>query len=104
MERSMFKTLEQSLEKYIASGTKEIKLTEYCSQILCLMQEIRFSNDIQEAVSSKTIKQMGVKLKQDLQNLTKILPTVSKLEAIKLKALILDLIHHLNVVEHMTKD
>ncbi len=68
------------------------------------MQEIRFSADMQEAVTTKTIKQMSVKLKQDLQNLTKILPTVSKLEAIKLKALILDLIHHLNIVEHMTKD
>jgi hypothetical protein len=38
LERSMFTTLEQSLGKYIASGTKEIKLTDYCSQILCLMQ------------------------------------------------------------------
>ena len=79
LERSMFTTLEQSLGKYITSGTKEIKLTDYCSQILCLMQEIRFSADIQEAVTAKTIKQMSVKLKQDLQNLTKILPTVSKL-------------------------
>lgn len=62
------------------------------------MQEIRFSAELQESVNTKTIKQLSVKLKQDLQNLTKILPTVAKLEAIKLKALILDLIHHLNVV------
>jgi len=43
------------------------------------MQEIRFSAELYEAVSTKTIKQLSVKLKQDLQNLTKILPTVSKL-------------------------
>lgn len=104
LEKGMFTALEQSLSRYIASGSKEIKLTDFCSQILCLMQEIRFSADLQEAVTSKTIKQMSVKLKQDLQNLTKILPTVSKLESIKLKALILDLIHHLNVVDYMIKD
>jgi hypothetical protein len=75
----MFSTLEQSLAKYIGLGTKEIKLADYCSQILGLMQEIRFSAELHEAVSSKTIKQLSVKLKQDLQNLTKILPTVSKL-------------------------
>ena len=43
----MFRTLEESLNKYVAMPGKEIKLTDYCSQVLCLMQEIRFSDELE---------------------------------------------------------
>ena len=46
LEKSMFVTLENCMKDYIASGTKDIKINEYPSQILCLMEEIRFSNDL----------------------------------------------------------
>lgn len=44
------------------------------------------------------------KLRHDLLGLTKLLPTVGRLEALKLKAIILDLIHHLNVVSALLKE
>lgn len=42
----MFSTLESLLRQYESSGSKDLKLNEYPSQILCLMEEIRFSNDL----------------------------------------------------------
>lgn len=44
LEKSMFATLEALLRQYESSGTKDLKLNEYPSQILCLMEEIRFSS------------------------------------------------------------
>jgi hypothetical protein len=47
LEQRMFNTLEQCLRDYISSGTREIKLAEYPSQILCLMEEIRFAAQLE---------------------------------------------------------
>lgn len=52
----MFTTLEQSLRDYIKSGTKEIMLAEYPSQILCVMEEIRFSTHLEDAIKNKNLK------------------------------------------------
>ena len=68
------------------------------------MEEIRFSNDLSDAVKSKNLKGLESQLRQELQNLTKILPTVARLESLKLKAIILDLIHHLNIVSLLLKE
>ena len=68
------------------------------------MEEIRFSNDLSDAVKSKNLKGLKSQLRQELQNLTKILPTVARLESLKLKAIILDLIHHLNIVSLLLKE
>jgi dynein heavy chain 2 len=104
LEQRMFATLEQSLRDYINSGTREIKLAEYPSQILCLMEEIRFTAQLEEAIRAKNLKGIDSQLKVDLQNLTRILPTVARLEALKLKAIILDLIHHLNIVSVLLRE
>ena len=50
------------------------------------------------------MKELDSKLRHDLLNLTKLLPTVGKLEVAKLKAIILDLIHHLNIVSLLLKE
>ena len=67
------------------------------------MEEIRFSNELENAVKGKTLQALDSKLRHDLLNLTKLLPTVGKLEVAKLKAIILDLIHHLNIVSLLLK-
>lgn len=68
------------------------------------MEEIRFSTELEGAVKGKGLSGLEGKLRHDLLGLTKLLPTVGRLEALKLKAIILDLIHHLNVVSLLLKD
>jgi dynein heavy chain 2, cytosolic len=79
LEKSMFVTLENSLKEYISSGTKDIKINDYPSQILCLMEEIRFSTELESAVRGKGLPALDSKLRHDLLSLTKLLPTVGKL-------------------------
>lgn len=43
------------------------------------MEEIRFSTQLEDAIKGKNLKGLESQLKQDLQNLTKILPTVARL-------------------------
>jgi hypothetical protein len=68
------------------------------------MEEIRFSNELENAVKGKSLQNLDSKLRHDLLNLTKLLPTVGRLEVAKLKAIILDLIHHLNIVSLLMKE
>lgn len=102
LEKSMFATLEGCLREYVA--VKDLKLNEYPSQILCLVEEIRFSAELDSAVRNKGLQALEGKLRHELLSLTKLLPTVGRLEALKLKAIILDLIHHLNIVGQLAKE
>lgn len=43
------------------------------------MEEIRFSDQLDAAIRSKNLKSLEFQLRQELQNLTKILPTVARL-------------------------
>jgi dynein heavy chain 2 len=79
LEKSMFATLEASLKEYTASGTKDVKINDYPSQILCLMEEIRFSSELESAIRSKALPALDSKLRHDLLSLTKLLPTVGRL-------------------------
>jgi dynein heavy chain 2, cytosolic len=79
LEKSMFATLEAALREYNAAPTKDIKINDYPSQILCLMEEIRFSNELESAVKAKTLPALDSKLRHDLLGLTKLLPTVGRL-------------------------
>ena len=79
LEKSMFSTLEGALREYNAAVTKDIKLNEYPSQILCLMEEIRFSNELESAIRGKSLPALDSKLRHDLLGLTKLLPTVGHL-------------------------
>jgi hypothetical protein len=43
------------------------------------MEEIRFSNELENAVKGKSLQSLDSKLRHDLLNLTKLLPTVGRL-------------------------
>lgn len=79
LEKQMFVTLEQLLREYVSSPVKEIKLADYPSQILCLMEKIRFSEDLKTAIENKNLKGLESQLRQQLQSLTKTLPSVARL-------------------------
>lgn len=79
LEKSMFATLEAALREYNAAASKDIKINDYPSQILCLMEEIRFSNELESAIKAKTLPALDSKLRHDLLGLTKLLPTVGRL-------------------------
>jgi dynein heavy chain 2 len=67
------------------------------------MEEIRFSEQLEKAVINKELPKLDTQLKLDLEKLTKILPTLSGLSSLKLKAIILDLIHHMSIVTSLVQ-
>lgn len=64
LEKSMFSTMEGLLKQY--SNSKTLELQEYPSQILCLMEEIRFSAELEKAVANKELPKLDAQLKLQL--------------------------------------
>ena len=100
LEKSMFLTLDTLLKQYISSS-KSLALNEYPSQILCLMEEIRFSEQLQKAIVNKELPKLEAQIRMDLEKLTGVLPSLSGLGTLKLKSIILDIIHRLSVVSEL---
>uniref|UniRef100_F1KZ90 Cytoplasmic dynein 2 heavy chain 1 n=1 Tax=Ascaris suum TaxID=6253 RepID=F1KZ90_ASCSU len=77
---------------------------KYPSQVLCLAEQIRFCRDCENALDkTRDLKQFQSELKQQLAAYTS-----SRVEDfvldLKLKSLILDLIHHINIVDELIKE
>ena len=92
-----------TLKKLVADCLKEEQLDpgKYPSQILCLSEEIRFCRDVEELLNAGTSPETyKTQLLQQLEQFTstKVDDSVLKL---KLKSLILDLIHHIGVLDEL---
>lgn len=72
-------------------------------QILCLSEEIRFTEHCEKAIQEGKLNTVLSDLNAQLEAYTSAEPTTKVLE-LKLKALILDLIHHIEVIEYLIRE
>ncbi|KRX18927.1 Cytoplasmic dynein 2 heavy chain 1 [Trichinella nelsoni] len=76
--------------------------SQFCSQVLCLSEQIRFCEQCEKAIQSGTLDRLAASLQSQLKIYT-LVTTDSTILQLKLKALILDLIHNLQIVNNLRK-
>ena len=84
-------------------GESPLNIKKYASQILALTQEISFAAGAVEAIQNGELAEFKSKLTASLDVLTGQKDQADHLTQLKLKSLILDLIHHLGVTDELLK-
>ncbi|KAM9321467.1 cytoplasmic dynein 2 heavy chain 1 [Gastrophryne carolinensis] len=104
----MKSTLQALLVECVTSGKKTqgaIDPIRFPSQILCLAEQIQFTEDVENAIRSHNLHEVEVELTAKLEHYTSIDDTSGSDDAgileLKLKALILDIIHNIDVVKQL---
>lgn len=101
----MKNTLQKLLIQCLQDSKKELgnyNVEKYPSQILCLAEGVNFTEKVEQAVSSGSLDSLRNQLKSVLDKYTSIDYTKSadpQLIELKYKALIMDIIHYIEVVE-----
>ncbi|MBZ3869929.1 Cytoplasmic dynein 2 heavy chain 1 [Sciurus carolinensis] len=109
----MKQTLKQLLKECVTTGKSSqgaIDPSLFPSQILCLAEQIKFTEDIENAIKDHTLHQIETQLVNKLEHYTNIDTssedpgnTESGILELKLKALILDIIHNIDVVKQLNQ-
>ncbi|KAG7479772.1 hypothetical protein JOB18_034928 [Solea senegalensis] len=105
----MKETLKQLLYECMSAGKKgSVDPSRYPSQILCLAEQIQFTEDVERALKEQNLQQLELELNAKLEHYTTVdtssddhVNSESSVLQLKLKALILDIIHNISVVKHL---
>jgi dynein heavy chain 2 len=74
---------------------------KYPSQILCLAQQVNFTEEAESAIENRELKSLHSNLVAQLRKFTSIDFSGQVLEHLKMKALVMDLVHNIDVVEQL---
>lgn len=90
-----------TLAKLTASCASEQALNykKYPSQVLCLSEMVSFTVNTERAITSGKLSKWHAALKDKLEELTSMDTKTSKLLRLKVQALVMDLIHNIDVVK-----
>jgi dynein heavy chain 2 len=72
---------------------------KYASQVLCLAEMVNYTMDVEKAIRDNKLSSLHSKLKKTLGDLTSVDVNNSKLLRLKVQALVMDLIHNIEVVQ-----
>ncbi|XP_072467338.1 cytoplasmic dynein 2 heavy chain 1 isoform X1 [Notamacropus eugenii] len=109
----MKETLKQLLIECVTTGRSSqgaIDPSLFPSQILCLAEQIQFTEDVENAIQDHSLHQIELELMAKLEHYTNIdtssedpSNTESGILELKLKALILDIIHNIDIVKQLNQ-
>ncbi|KAB1272093.1 Cytoplasmic dynein 2 heavy chain 1 [Camelus dromedarius] len=109
----MKRTLKELLTECVTTGRSSqgaIDPSFFPSQILCLAEQIKFTEDVENAIKDHSLHQIETQLVNKLEHYTNIDTssedpgnTESGILELKLKALILDIIHNIDVVKQLNQ-
>ncbi|XP_062329494.1 dynein cytoplasmic 2 heavy chain 1 [Osmerus eperlanus] len=105
----MKNTLKHLLFECVSAGKKgAVDPSRYPSQILCLAEQIQFTEDVERALRQQSLQQLELELAAKLEHYTSVdtssedaTNTEASVLQLKLKALILDVIHNISVVREL---
>nr|XP_023648221.1 cytoplasmic dynein 2 heavy chain 1 isoform X1 [Paramormyrops kingsleyae]XP_023648222.1 cytoplasmic dynein 2 heavy chain 1 isoform X1 [Paramormyrops kingsleyae] len=98
-------TLKHLLCECVTAGKSgEVDPARYPSQILCLAEQIQFTEEVESALCRQGLQQLEVELMAKLAHYTSVDSAESSVLQLTLKALILDVIHNLEVVKQLTEE
>ncbi|XP_053561557.1 cytoplasmic dynein 2 heavy chain 1 [Bombina bombina] len=109
----MKSTLQMLLAECVTAGKQSqgtIDPSRFPSQILCLAEHIQFTEDVENSIRNRSLHQLELELQAKLDDYTSIDTTTddtagldSGILELKLKALILDIIHNIDVVKRLNQ-
>nr|AAU93603.1 cytoplasmic dynein heavy chain 2.2 [Leishmania mexicana] len=105
LDASMQDTLHELLTSCVKqpdATTKDSVLT-YPSQILQVAQGVHFAREAEKAIAAQSLNELLTSLRRRLDGLVAMTPELDALQVLKVKALILDTIHNIEVVELLMK-
>lgn len=103
LETEMRRTLDDLLKKAL-KATNGLDIVNLPSQVCCLSELISFSDSCQQAVKKGKLVNYKQDLQKQLEGYTSFDNKGDILLFSKVKALILDIIHNVDVVDQLTKD
>ncbi|KAG5501057.1 hypothetical protein GH5_04648 [Leishmania sp. Ghana 2012 LV757] len=101
--------MQETLHELLISCVKQSDVTtnesivHYPSQILQVAQGVHFAREAEEAIVAQSLSQLAVSLHARLDRLTTMTPELHAVHMLKAKALILDTIHYIEVVDLLMK-
>lgn len=108
LSKEMISTLQQLLINALQDGRKqlgEIPIEKYPSQILCLAESILFTERVEEAIRNSQIDRIQNEVQHVLDKFTNVQLNTETTEGLvndlKYKALIMDTIHNIDVVQQL---
>ncbi|KAL9646809.1 hypothetical protein ABK040_013671 [Willaertia magna] len=101
LDQQMVFTLEQLLIE--CDKSNDFEIDTYPSQILCLQDSISFTRKCEEAIKGKSLQTLLSSLRTQLSQFTSINAKDDEVLSHKVKSLILDIIHNIEVVENLMK-
>ncbi|XP_068612804.1 cytoplasmic dynein 2 heavy chain 1 isoform X2 [Brachionichthys hirsutus] len=113
LSMEMRETLKHLLYECVSAGRKgEVDPSHYPSQILCLAEQIQFTEDVERALKDHNLQQLELELNAKLEHYTTVDTNTdsymsscaeSGVLSLKLKALILDVIHNIGLIRHLNQ-
>ena len=101
LSEAMASTLKEKLVQCVYEKD-QADLSAYPSQVLCLAENIKFTSKCEFAIEKDNVKSLKKLLKKTLQNYTNVdASEISQLEQLKIKALVLDLVHNIDVCNQL---
>ncbi|KDO32540.1 hypothetical protein SPRG_03015 [Saprolegnia parasitica CBS 223.65] len=103
LTEEMRRTLTVLVSKAASASSPDY--AEYPSQVLCLAEQLRFNTQCETAIKNGTVADLKHTLQETLRELTSLDLSNEPLMHLKVKALVLDLVHHIDVcdqVAHVT--
>ncbi|XP_041920571.1 cytoplasmic dynein 2 heavy chain 1 [Alosa sapidissima] len=110
LSSEMKETLKQLLCECVSAGKRgAVDPSRYPSQILCVAEQIQFTEDVENALHQQSLQQLELELMAKLEHYTSVDTSSddtqgsadSSVLQLKLKALILDIIHNIEVVKQL---
>lgn len=95
----MRRTIRTLVAQCVASKAPDYH--EYPSQVLCLAEQIRFCTQAEAAIKDGTVTELKRTLQDTLRDLTSLDLSTEVLMSLKVKALVLDLVHHIDVCDQL---
>ncbi|EFC42807.1 cytoplasmic dynein [Naegleria gruberi] len=97
LDQQMILTLQQLLLE--CDKSKEFDMDAFPSQILCLQESVSFTRKCELAIQNNALPQLLNSVKSQLSQFTSINAKDDEVVSMKVKALILDIIHNIDVVQ-----
>lgn len=76
----------------------------YPSQVMCVAHQIKFCQQVEHAVTSGTMKNVKDQLQETLRSMSSLDLTTESLLQLKIKSMILDIVHHLDICDQLILD
>ncbi|DBA90074.1 TPA: hypothetical protein ACH3X2_004335 [Trebouxia sp. C0005] len=102
--QSLLTGMQATLQGLLTSCMQHTDFNSMPSQVLCLASAIRFTQQAEQAIEAGKLSSLQAELKQQLAEYTAADWEGYRVMQLKIQALVLDLIHHIDVVEALISE